>query len=391
VAPNEVVFAGFTSTAFWLVFGGLVIGVGVRRTGLAERIARAIAGRLGASYAQIIVGMGVLGLALGFLMPSTLSRILLLLPIVLAMADRLGFAPGRRGRAGMVLCMSFATMIPCFTIFPATVPAMVLAGASETLYGYTPTYGSWLLLHFPVLGLLKLVAIVALTLWLFPDQVTPERLSPGDARAATRQERLMAVLLAAALVLWVTDFLHGISPAWVALGVATICVLPFLDVVRGEDFSERVNLGPLIYVAGMLGIGAVIAQTGAGDWLAAQALALLDLHSGGDLRTFTVISGLSAALAMLTTQPGLPAVMTPLAGTIADAAELPVAAVLMMQVVGYSTVVLPYQTPPLMVAMQLGQVPMVAGNKLCLALLAITLVVLLPLDYLWWVALGWIG
>jgi hypothetical protein len=43
IAPADVVFSGFHSTAFWLVFGGLVIGLGVKRTGLAERLARAIA------------------------------------------------------------------------------------------------------------------------------------------------------------------------------------------------------------------------------------------------------------------------------------------------------------------------------------------------------------
>jgi hypothetical protein len=41
--------------------------------------------------------------------------------------------------------------------------------------------------------------------------------------------------------------------------------------------------------------------------------------------------------------------------------------------------------------MQLGSVPMRQGNKLCLALLAVTVVLLLPLDYLWWRALGWFG
>ncbi len=39
VAPAPVVFSGFASTAFWLVFAGLVIGVAVQRTGLGARIA----------------------------------------------------------------------------------------------------------------------------------------------------------------------------------------------------------------------------------------------------------------------------------------------------------------------------------------------------------------
>ena len=41
--------------------------------------------------------------------------------------------------------------------------------------------------------------------------------------------------------------------------------------------------------------------------------------------------------------------------------------------------------------MQIGRVPMALGNRLCLALAAVTLVVLLPLDYLWWHILGAFG
>ncbi|MEQ9640843.1 MAG: SLC13 family permease [Alphaproteobacteria bacterium] len=391
VAPTETVFSGFTASAFWLVFGGLLIGTGVRETGLARRLAGAIAGRVGGNYPAVIFGVSGLGLALGFLMPSTLSRILIMLPIVLAMADRLGLPHGRQGRVGMVLASSFVTMIPCFTILPAAVPAMVLSGASETLYGYTPTYGEWLLLHFPVLGLPKAIIIAAAVIWLFPDRIDPDGEPPSPAPPASGRERLMALMLAGALALWVTDFLHGISPAWVALTVGTICVLPFVAIVPAKSFNENVNLGPLVYLAGMLGIGAVIAETGVGTYVAEHALAVLRLEPGAPLRTFVSISGLSAILAMLTTQPGVSAVLTPLAGTLAEAADLSIPQVLMMTVVGHSTVVLPYQTPPLIVAMQVAQVPIAAGNKLCLTVFAATVVILLPLDYLWWLALGWIG
>ncbi|WP_370649146.1 hypothetical protein [Cupriavidus sp. EM10] len=39
IAPPTVVFSGFTSTAWWLMFGGAVTGVALRSTGLALRLA----------------------------------------------------------------------------------------------------------------------------------------------------------------------------------------------------------------------------------------------------------------------------------------------------------------------------------------------------------------
>ena len=34
IAPAKIVFSGFHSAAFWLVFAGLVIGIGINGTGL---------------------------------------------------------------------------------------------------------------------------------------------------------------------------------------------------------------------------------------------------------------------------------------------------------------------------------------------------------------------
>jgi len=200
----------------------------------------------------------------------------------------------------------------------------------------------------------------------------------------------MTLLLLLALALWMTDFLHHISPAWIALGVAGVMVLPFVGIVSPQAFDEKIRFGSLFYVAGVLGLGAIVAHGGVGDLLAKSVLPLLDLAPGENAWNYAAVTGLSSVLAMFATQPGVPAILAPLAGHMAMASGLPVEAVLMLTVVGYTTVILPYQTPPLIVAMQLGGVPIRQGNKLCLWLLAVTILLLLTLDYLWWHLLGWL-
>ena len=46
--------------------------------------------------------------------------------------------------------------------------------------------------------------------------------------------------------------------------------------------------------------------------------------------------------------------------------------------------------PPLVVAMALGEVRFVDATKMTLAPAAVTVLVLMPLDYLWWRLLGWV-
>lgn len=92
---------------------------------------------------------------------------------------------------------------------------MVLLGVSETLYGVSPSYAAYLLLHFPVLGLLYAIVLAELICWLFPDQPARDRTGPADALPpwSAAEVRLLTILLLA-LVLWATDSVHGVSPGW---------------------------------------------------------------------------------------------------------------------------------------------------------------------------------
>jgi len=389
VAPAGVVFGGFESAALWLIFGGLVMGVAVRSTGLGERIATRLGRAFGTSYWGVITGVTLVGVAMGFLMPSSMGRAILLMPIAVSLAERFGFARGSNGRIGVVLAAAFGCHVPTFSILPANVPNLVLVGASETLWHYSPSYGEYLLLHFPVLGLLKTALMVPLIVWFWPD--TPK---PGEAAAAhgpmSRQEGQLSLLLAVALVLWATDFIHHVSPAWISMAAGALLLLPGIGLVDRKAFNEQVNYGSMFYVAGIMGLGAVVDKTGLGALLAQTILAVLPLEPGHAVTNFASLSAMSTLVSMLTTLPGAPAVLTPLAGEMAKAAGMPVEAVLMSQVLGFSNPVLPYESAPMVVAMQLGGERLGPAQKLCLWLAGLTIVVLLPINFLWWRLLGWI-
>ncbi len=387
IAPAATVFSGFTSTPFWLVFGGTVIGIAVKETGLGARIAQALARRFGASYAGAVAGTVAVGVALSFVMPSSMGRIVLLLPIVAALAEQLGFAQGSRGRTGLVLAMIYGTLVPAFALLPSNVPNLVLAGAAETLYGVTLIYGEYFLLNYPVLGFVKAIVIAVLIAVMFREEPRIA-VAPAAAKPMSAAERRLTVVLLAALLLWMTDFVHHVSPAWVSLGAAAICLAPRIGVLGVDGIHEKVGYGALIYVAGILGLGAVISSTGLGTVLGGVLIEWADLKPGADTYNFAAIGAITSLLAVLTTQPGAPAVIAPLAGDIAAATALPLLTVLMTIVVGFSAVIFPYQTPPIVVGLQLGRVGFGTATRFNLVLFAITIVVLTPLHYLWWRILG---
>jgi hypothetical protein len=91
---------------------------------------------------------------------------------------------------------------------------------------------------------------------------------------------------------------------------------------------------------------------------------------------------------MVSTMPGVPAILAPIAGDMAAASGLPIETVLMTIVVGFSTVFFPYQVPPLIVLLQLGNIPARAAAGTALVTAVLTVFILLPLDYAWWRILG---
>ncbi len=149
-APADIVFSGFQSEAFWLVLGGFVLGSAIRKVGLADRIARGLAGSLNGSWFRIVAGIVVLTYALAFVMPSNMSRIALLMPIVLAFRRSGGLARGSPGRYGLALAVGFGTYELSASILPSNVPNLIMTGAAEHAYGVQFNYLPYLLLHAPV-------------------------------------------------------------------------------------------------------------------------------------------------------------------------------------------------------------------------------------------------
>lgn len=395
VAPPEVVFSGFASGAFWLVLGGLIIGAAVDVTGLGKRLARAITARISGGYGAVITGIVIVSVVLIFLMPSTLSRIVLLMPIMTALADRLGYPAGSKGRNGMVLAMILTSYLCSVGVLPANVPNNVLVGAAETSHGVHIRYFDYLLLHFPVLGAVKAVVIAVLLTWMFRE--------PGHADAAEQEEmrgnwsgmsfaeRKMALYLAAALVFWSTDAVHGVSAAWVSLGVGVLCLMPGAGLVSAEVYRQKISLNPLIYIAGILAVGALVSQSGLGGWIGEKLIAIAGLAPGQPAQNFAVIAGIGTLMGMISTMPAVPAVLAPLADQVAEASGFPVFLVLNLIVVGFSTVILPYQVPPFIIGMQLGGVPIRVGARACFFLAIASLGLILPLDFAWWWLLGMFG
>jgi di/tricarboxylate transporter len=395
IAPPDVVFGGVHTSVIWLMLSGVVIGAAMRETGLDAALAARVLGRRAVDFRSAALWLLLLSLALSFVMPATMARVVVLVPIALAVADRLRHAEGSRGRHGLVIAVVFGSLMPSYAILPANLPNVVILGAAEALYGARFTYVEYLGWLFPVVGVLKSIVLYALIVHRFGDRAIGLEAAPAGPSspiAPRRPERARALawILAAVVLGWMTDFVHHVAPGWIALVAAVIVLVPAFGFLPREAFGREIGLAPFFYLAGVLGIGAVAAHTGLGEILARAFAAEVGLAPGATARNYAALVALAMLLVQTMTSPAAAAVCASLAGELAQATGLPVKTVLMAELFGMSTVVFPYVAPPLVVGLALGRVPAGEAARFTFTLAVITVVVLAPVNFaLWeWTGIG---
>ena len=390
IAPASAVFSGFASGTLWLVLGGLIMAEAVNQTGLGVRLARFLIGRHALSYRALIAAVVLVCALMCVVMPATVSRILLLLPIMAAVAQRLGLKPGSAGYDGVALAVIMTNYQVGTVFLPANAPNLVLAGAAETLYGITFIYGEWLLVQLPVMGVLKALTIIGLIWLLFPDETRAAETEAAHTPLSGAEKRLTVILLAA-VALWTTDFVHGVHPGWIGLGAGIATLLPYVGVMPVASFNERVKLTPFFYIAAILGLGALMVETGLSRALGEALQSGLQLERGRDAINFGILALLATVAGGLVTNVAQPALLAPLASHFAEAAGWPLKAALMTIVLGFTTAIFPYQVPPMLVGAQVAGLKLRRVLRITVPLAVMSLCVLLPINYFWWRAIGYFG
>ena len=387
VAPTAVVFSGFQVGALWLLFAGIIIGQAVQEAGLGVHLAKRVLGIWRLTYPRAVVLLVVIAALLGFVVPATIPRVILLMPLALGMAEAMGLKAGGRGYAGLAIAVGGGTFFPDFAIITANLPSIVHVGAIESTYGIHISYGEFLFYHLPVVGIFRAVVLILFLIVLFGEPARPIMETDDEPMTAT-QKRLLAVLLGT-LVLWGTDVIHGIQPAWIAMATAIVILWPAANLISRTAFRDKMSFAPVLYIAGILSIGAIMIHNGLDDRVGAFVLRLLDGGEAiGGIVNFYLVTLLSMGVALVTTSPAAPALLVPIAADIAQATGLPLRGVLMTEFLGLATVLLPYQAPPLVVMLGLCQIRAFDLAKVCLLMAAAMLTIGLPLIYLWWRSIG---
>ena len=260
-ARAETAFAGFSTPSWFLVLGVFAVSAAICRTGLLYRLVLLVVRRFPRRYGAQTFALAFAGLLLTPVIPSSNGRAVLSGPLVLNICETLGFSKDSPGAVGMAMAtllgfghMSFMFMNGTATCFLALglLPKGAAAGIS---------WGYWVLYALP-LGA-AYFAISMLLLFFMYRPVKTKALSAEVIEAQlktlgkmTRDEKISLWVVNLSLLGFVTEPLHGINSAWVAMmSFLTLFVTSVLDegaVRRDIDWNFLISFGALIGFGGLI-------------------------------------------------------------------------------------------------------------------------------------------
>lgn len=386
-APMEVLAAGLWANATLLIFGGLLIGTAAQRSGLGAFIAQALLGRFLTSYMGLLTGILVGAGALAFLVPSTMGRLAITLPIVMSVAREAGYETGSRGYAAVVLTAVVGNFLTAYAVLPGNLIGVIAHGAAEAVYGPRHGYLEHLVMMGPVLGLAKGAMFLGLVRLLFP--APPPKVPQQSARQPLGAAgRRVAALLAVTVALWASDTMHGLKPGWIACAAGILCMLPPIAMVRPVEALELNRLNAVLSVPAVLGLAGVLTHSGAGALISASITGLAPLDGHSPEWGFAAIAVVTSLVAVIATTVGTVAIVTPLIGEVAAATGLSIKAGIVAEMVGLQCLFFHYEAMPVLVGIAIGQVSPATAARLMVPLALTGLAVILPLSILWLKLLG---
>ncbi|HYM18360.1 MAG TPA: SLC13 family permease [Micropepsaceae bacterium] len=268
VAKIETAFSGFVNDIPWFLFGAILLGAAGVKTGVPQRIGAFVVTRIGSSYSNLLLGLVIASFVLTLFVPSGAARLVVMAAIAIGVINVFGVEKGSNIGRGIFLVITYTAAI---------FDKMVIAGAGAiTAVGNIQRFGgvqvSWAMWFF---AFLPCALLTILSAWLFAKWVYPPEIDRLDgARMEALKERLRTstawdsmakkatALSLLAIAFWLTDFIHHVSPSIIALAMALIAFLPYVDVLNADDM-RKVNLMPVFFVAAALSMSNVAQQTGA--------------------------------------------------------------------------------------------------------------------------------
>lgn len=272
VAKPEVVLSPWIGSTMYLVVGAYLIAGAVKSSGLGERIAYNFILKFVDSYKSIIVSIFILTFILSLLIPHPWPRAFLIMSVMAVVIRSADLPKEDAAKIG-------------FSVFAASVPVSMIFLTGDSVINPLAVQASGMQLgwigwfyHMGVPHIIASVLTFGLILALFkpakPVTINKEEIHKklSALGPVSALEKRTACWIGIAVILWMTDFVHGINIGWITLLVAMLMSMPVIGGVLTPKNWGEVPMHVLLFLTAAMAIGKVGGATGMNTWIAQTIL-----------------------------------------------------------------------------------------------------------------------
>jgi len=271
--------SGFANGTVWLIFAAFMFALGYEKSGLGRRISLLLVRALGRRTMTLGYAIALADLALAPFTPSNTARSGgTIYPIVRHLPplyESLPNDPSARRIGGYVMWVAIASTCVTSSMFlTALAPNLLAVELAGRTAQVTISWFDWFLGFLPV-GVILLLAVPWLAFRLYPPEVTQgehvvawAQAELGRMGGLTRREVTLAVLVVAALGLWVfgESFINSTTVA-----LAVFCGLVLTGVVSWDDaLANKQAWNTLVWFATLVALAGGLSQVGFVAWFASK-------------------------------------------------------------------------------------------------------------------------
>ena len=177
-------------------------------------------------------------------MPSGIARIVIMAAVALGLVEAFRVQSGSNIARGMFLIITY-TAAAVRQDDHRRGELDHRARPDRERAGVEGQWSQWFVAFLPC-DVVTIIVAWALILWLFPPEKAALEGGYGYLREELKElgpfsamETKAALLIGAATLLWMTDFMHHISSAKIGLGIGLIALLPYVGLLRTDDLKKR--------------------------------------------------------------------------------------------------------------------------------------------------------
>lgn len=344
VCTEAEALSNYAQSTVWFVVCVLGFAAAITQSGLLKRLAFAILKFFPETYQGQILALTVTSTVLTPWIPSGQAKGAILVPLAMTMGTEMGYEEHSKPLSGLFSAVYCPAMVGGAAFVTGSVAYSLICGYFDKEYDW---------LGFFQVTVVWFIAFIIL-MYLFinayyrPKDTLAEKgkTKSGNTKIAvqklaelgpmTKKEIVTAVTLVAAVILWVTQSIHGVSTFCVAvLALTVMCIFGLFDT---RDFIMKIAWPTIVIMGATFTLSAQLSILGIGNWLSSVLSPFAGPLMANKFVFFVVLCVLVYALRyLIISQTAICAICFALFGSMAVNAGISLVAVMFVVYVATST------------------------------------------------------